>query len=58
MHYEVADPNSYLVITGANINGIAIKKKAFVYPFQKATKISISPFDFSMNLSAMTVEKL
>ena len=35
-----------------------LKKKALVYPFQKVTKISITPFDFSMNLQAMTIEKL
>jgi flotillin len=29
-----------------------------VYPFQKVSKISITPFDFSMALQAMTVEKL
>lgn len=29
-----------------------------MYPFQKVTKISITPFDFSMSLQAMTVEKL
>lgn len=58
MHYAVADPNSYLVLTGLNIDGISIRKKAFVWPFQKVTKISISPFDFSMQLQAMTIEKL
>ncbi|OCK82996.1 hypothetical protein K432DRAFT_379891 [Lepidopterella palustris CBS 459.81] len=56
--YHVAEPNSYLVITGAGIDKVMIKKKAFVYPFQKVSKISITPFDFSMSLQAMTVEKL
>jgi len=59
--YHVAEPNSYLVITGAGINKeqkVAIKKKALVFPFQKITKISITPFDFSMHLQAMTIEKL
>ncbi|OCL04772.1 hypothetical protein AOQ84DRAFT_399911 [Glonium stellatum] len=56
--YHVAEPNSYLVITGAGIETVIIKKKAFVYPFQKVSKISITPFDFSMSLQAMTVEKL
>ncbi|KAF2101456.1 flotillin domain-containing protein [Rhizodiscina lignyota] len=58
MWYHVAEPNSYLVITGAGIEKVLIKKKALVYPFQKVTKISITPFDFSMNLQAMTIEKL
>ncbi|PVI07521.1 hypothetical protein DM02DRAFT_714575 [Periconia macrospinosa] len=56
--YHVAEPNSYLVITGVGIEKVLIKKKAFVYPFQKVSKISITPFDFSMALQAMTVEKL
>ncbi|KAF1963450.1 hypothetical protein CC80DRAFT_486834 [Byssothecium circinans] len=58
MWYHVAEPNSYLVITGAGIEKVLIKKKALVYPFQKVSKISITPFDFSMALQAMTVEKL
>ncbi|GAB7348368.1 hypothetical protein MBLNU459_g6807t1 [Dothideomycetes sp. NU459] len=56
--YHVSEPNSYLVITGANVDTVLIKKKAFVMPFQKVTKISITPFDFSMTLQAMTSEKL
>lgn len=58
MAYHVAEPNSYLVITGAGIDGVAIRKKAWVWPLQKVTKISITPFDFSLSLSAMTIEKL
>jgi hypothetical protein len=54
----VSEPNAYLAITGAGIEKVQIKKKALVYPFQKVTKFSITPFDFSMQLQAMTVEKL
>lgn len=56
--YHISQPNSYLVITGAGVESVKIKKKAFILPFQKITKISITPFDFSMNLQAMTSEKL
>jgi hypothetical protein len=56
--YHVAEPNSYLAITGAGIESVRICKKGFVYPLQKVTKISITPFDFSMSLQAMTSEKL
>ncbi|KAF1361866.1 flotillin domain-containing protein [Lizonia empirigonia] len=56
--YHVAEPNSYLVVTGVGIEKVKIQKKAFVYPFQKVSKISITPFDFSMSLQAMTIEKL
>ncbi|KAK4498138.1 hypothetical protein PRZ48_010794 [Zasmidium cellare] len=58
MWYHVSEPNSYLAITGAGIDKVQIAKKSFVYPFQKVTKISITPFDFSMSLQAMTSEKL
>ncbi|EEH37129.1 flotillin domain-containing protein [Paracoccidioides lutzii Pb01] len=56
--YNVSEPNEYLVITGGGIDDVLIKKTAFVMPWQKCTRISISPFDFSMNLQAMTIEKL
>ncbi|KAF1834294.1 flotillin domain-containing protein [Decorospora gaudefroyi] len=58
MWYHVAEPNSYLVVTGVGIEKVTIKKKALVFPFQKVSKISITPFDFSMSLQAMTIEKL
>lgn len=56
--YHVSDANSYLVITGGGITDISIVKKAFVYPWQKHSIISISPFDFEITLQAMTCEKL
>lgn len=58
MWYHVAEPNTYLVITGAGIRDVSIKKKAWLWPGQRATKISVTPFDFGMNLHAMTKEKL
>ena len=58
MWYHVSEPNSYLAITGAGIDKVKITKKAWVYPMQKVRKISITPFDFSMSLQAMTSEKL
>lgn len=32
--------------------------KAFMHSFQKVSKVSVTPFDFSMNLQTLTVEKL
>ena len=58
MWYHVSEPNSYLAVTGVGIDNVRITKKSFVMPFQKVTKISITPFDFSMALQAMTSEKL
>lgn len=58
MWYHVSEPNSYLAITGVGVEKVRIEKKAFVLPLQKVTKLSITPFDFSMSLQAMTSEKL
>lgn len=58
MWYHVSEPNSYLVVTGPGIEKVRIAKKVFTLPFQRVTKISITPFDFSMSLHAMTSEKL
>ena len=58
MWFHVAEPNAYLAITGAGIETVTIKKKAMVYPFQKVTKFSVAPIDFSISLRAMTIEKL
>ncbi|EME81509.1 uncharacterized protein MYCFIDRAFT_140669 [Pseudocercospora fijiensis CIRAD86] len=58
MWYHVSEPNSYLAVTGAGIENVVIAKKKFIMPFQKVTKLSITPFDFSMSLQAMTSEKL
>ena len=58
MWYHVSEPNSYLAVTGVGVEKVRIVKKCFVFPFQKVTKLSITPFDFSMSLQAMTSEKL
>jgi flotillin len=56
--YHVSEPSSYLAITGLGIDKVLVRKKALVLPFQKVCKFSITPFDFSLSLQAMTVEKL
>ncbi|KAL8685113.1 MAG: hypothetical protein Q9224_005959, partial [Gallowayella concinna] len=58
MGYHISDANSYLVITGGGISDVRIVKKGFVWPWQKHSRISISPFDFEITLQAMTMEKL
>jgi hypothetical protein len=58
MWYHISDANEYLVVTGAGVDDVRIVKKAFVYPWQRVARISVSPFDFSLNLQAMTIEKL
>lgn len=56
--YHIAEPSNYLVITGAGIDTVRITKKAWIKPWQKVQKISVTPFDFSLDLQAMTQEKL
>lgn len=58
MWYHISEASEYLVITGAGVEDVRIVKKAFVYPWQRMARISVSPFDFSLNLQAMTIEKL
>jgi flotillin len=56
--YHVSEPTAYLAVTGLGIDNVIVRKKAMVLPFQKVTKFSITPMDFSLSLQAMTVEKL
>ncbi|KIW21688.1 uncharacterized protein PV07_12879, partial [Cladophialophora immunda] len=58
MWYHISNANEYLVVTGAGVDDVRIVKKAFVYPWQRVARISVSPFDFSLNMQAMTIEKL
>ncbi|KAL5364883.1 hypothetical protein BJX96DRAFT_179347 [Aspergillus floccosus] len=58
MRYAIARPSEYLVLTGAGIQDIRLCKKAIVWPFQQCGRISVTPFEFSLNLQAMTIEKL
>ncbi|CBF70031.1 hypothetical protein AN6177.2 [Aspergillus nidulans FGSC A4] len=58
MRYCIAEPSEYLVLTGAGIADIEICKKAWVWPWQRCARISVMPFDFSLSLQAMTIEKL
>ncbi|EXJ77903.1 flotillin [Capronia epimyces CBS 606.96] len=58
MWFHISNANEYLVITGAGVDDVRIVKKAFIYPWQRVARISVSPFDFSLNLQAMTIEKL
>ncbi|KAJ1534626.1 hypothetical protein HK405_016025, partial [Cladochytrium tenue] len=54
----VAKPNEYLVVTGAGISGIFLCKKAFVKPFQRVSRFSVAPINYTLSLQAMSKEKL
>ncbi|RDW72151.1 hypothetical protein BP5796_08185 [Coleophoma crateriformis] len=58
MQYVTGKANQYLAITGPGIEGIRIEKKGFIYPFQICQKISLLPREYSIDLQAMTREKL
>lgn len=54
--YRVSSPSQYLVRTGAFIKDVDISKKAFQWPFQTATFISLRPYDYEFRLHAMSQE--
>lgn len=56
--YRVASSSQYVVRTGLGIDRVAINKKAVQWPFQKARYISMSPHNYSFELSAMSREKM
>ena len=58
MLYQIAEASSFLVVTGGGVEDIKVCKKAWIYPWQKCSVESISPFDFEITLQAMTIEKL
>ncbi|RKP09470.1 hypothetical protein THASP1DRAFT_14201 [Thamnocephalis sphaerospora] len=58
MSYRVSAANQYLVITGAGISDVRLRKKSWVWPFQKARFFDITPTNYTLNLQAMSAEKL
>lgn len=39
--YNIAEPNEFLVITGANVEDVKIVKEAIVLPWQKVKSIPL-----------------
>ncbi|KAM3393806.1 flotillin-like protein 6 [Capsicum galapagoense] len=58
MWYHVSRPSEFLVITGQGIDELRIAKKALVLPFQKCTRIDVSPVNYTFEVNAMSTEKL
>ncbi|KAM5564406.1 hypothetical protein ABKV19_018810 [Rosa sericea] len=56
--YKVVDASQYLVITGAWIDDVKVKKKAWILPGQTYTIIDLSPVNYTFNVQAMSAEKL
>ncbi|GBC01178.1 hypothetical protein RclHR1_00410005 [Rhizophagus clarus] len=56
--YRISNPNQYLVKTGAFVSDISIRKKGWVFPFQRSTFFDITPANYTLQLQAMSAEKL
>ncbi|KAJ4952634.1 hypothetical protein NE237_029466 [Protea cynaroides] len=56
--YRVASASEYLVITGIGIPDIKLAKKAWVLPGQSYTKFDLSPVNYTLEVQAMSAEKL
>ncbi|RIA83306.1 hypothetical protein C1645_800214 [Glomus cerebriforme] len=52
------DPSQYLIKTGAFVNDLTICKKGWDLPFQRSTFFDITPANYTLELQAMSVEKL
>lgn len=58
MTYKVASPTELLAVTGWGIRDIKLVKKAYVWPFQKCTRVDLSPVNYTFEVQAMSAEKL
>ncbi|CAG8449092.1 16594_t:CDS:2 [Acaulospora morrowiae] len=56
--YRISDPNQYLVKTGAFIKDVSLQKKGWVIPGQRSIFFDITPENYTLQLQAMTAEKL
>ncbi len=56
--YKVAKPSQYLIRTGLGIDGLNINKKCIHWPGQRVSYIEMSPTTFSVNVPAMSKERI
>lgn len=56
--YRVAKPSQYLVRTGLGIDGLSITKKGVHWPGQRVSYIEMAPTTFSVNVPAMSKERI
>ena len=57
--YRVSTPSEYLVRTGLFINGsmgMNVSRKAFLFPGQTLTRVSMTPRNFQFNLKCLSKE--
>lgn len=58
MFYYVAQANEYLVMTGSGIDEVKVVKKGLLWPGQKLSRFTLTPISYSIDIHAMTNEKL
>lgn len=58
MGYRVASPNEMLVKTGLGINDMELSKKTIHWPFQRLSRINLSPRTYHSLIEAMSKEKI
>ena len=56
--YKVARPSEFLIRTGLGIDGLSITKKGVHWPGQKAMFVNIAPHTFSVDISALSKERI
>ncbi|KAF3792597.1 Flotillin-like protein 1 [Nymphaea thermarum] len=58
MAFVVARPSEILVITGYRIKDVKLARKAWVWPGQHCSRVKTSPVNYSVEVQAMSSEKL
>ena len=56
--YHISQPNEFLCKTGVGIDDVLVVKKCFQLPGQSVVRFSISPHSYSLEIQAMSLEKL
>ncbi|KAL5706240.1 Flotillin-like protein 4 [Ranunculus cassubicifolius] len=56
--YKVAKATEYLVITGCGIDDVKLAKKGFIFPFQQCNRFDVTPVNYTLEVHAMSAEKL
>jgi len=60
MFYSISNPDEFIAVTGMGVvsDQVKIIKSGWVFPFQRGMRFSVQPRDYSIDLQAMTKEKL
>ena len=58
MSYHVAQASEYLCVTGVGIDDVVVVKKWFELLGQTVVRFSVSPHSYSLEIQAMSLEKL